>query len=120
MSETASSASIRKNTGALSHSNLTGLIPAAVTSLGLLIGFYSLVFAINGHYGWAALMTEIAVVFDWMDGFIARALHTASPIGVEYDSLSDVTASVSRQRLSSTSGRSGRSVPGARQFAAYT
>jgi CDP-diacylglycerol--serine O-phosphatidyltransferase len=71
---------------------MSALLPEATTSLGLLIGFFSLVFAVHGHYGRAALMTEIAVVFDWLDGSIARALRTTSAIGVEFDSLSDVTA----------------------------
>ncbi len=75
-----------------SNFELTALAPEITTALGLLIGFYSLVLAINGRYELAALMTEIALVFDWADGLIARRLHTASRLGVEFDSLSDVTA----------------------------
>ncbi len=74
------------------HSKLKALAPEVITSLGLLVGFYSLVFAINGRYGLAALMIEIAMVFDWLDGFVARILQTSSRLGVEFDSLSDVTA----------------------------
>ncbi len=81
-----------KAQGRLSDLSLTALVPEVVTSLGLLTGFYSLVFAINGHFGLAALMTEIALVFDWLDGLSARVLHTSSRLGVEFDSLSDVTA----------------------------
>jgi CDP-diacylglycerol--serine O-phosphatidyltransferase len=74
-----------------SHLKLRALAPEVITSLGLLIGFYSLVFAINGRYGLAALMIAIAMVFDWLDGFVARILQTSSRLGVEFDSLSDVT-----------------------------
>jgi CDP-diacylglycerol--serine O-phosphatidyltransferase len=81
-----------KKENGLPDPHAIGLVPAVITSFGLLIGFYSLVFAVNGRYELAALMTEIAVVFDWLDGLIARASRTSSAIGLEYDSLSDVTA----------------------------
>jgi CDP-diacylglycerol---serine O-phosphatidyltransferase len=65
-------------------------IPDAITSLGLLIGFYALVFAVSGHFVRAAVMIELAILCDGLDGLIARATETASRVGVEYDSLSDV------------------------------
>lgn len=65
-------------------------LPDAVTSLGLLIGFYSLVFALSGHFVRAAVMTEIALLCDGLDGLIARTTHASSRVGIEYDSLSDV------------------------------
>ncbi len=72
--------------------SLGALAPEVTTSLGLLIGFYSLVFAVGGRFALAALMTELAMLFDWLDGLVARKLRTASRLGVEFDSLSDVTA----------------------------
>lgn len=75
-----------------SHQGLRALAPEVITSLGLLIGFYSLVFAINGSYAIAALTIKIALLFDFLDGLVARRLDTASRLGVEFDSLSDVTA----------------------------
>lgn len=68
------------------------LIPATITSLGLLAGFYSLISAINGHLELAAVMIMIAFVCDGLDGRVARASRTSSQFGVEYDSLSDVVA----------------------------
>jgi len=68
------------------------LVPATVTSLGLLAGFYSLISAINEHFELAALMIAVAFVCDGLDGRIARASRTSSQFGVEYDSLSDVVA----------------------------
>jgi CDP-diacylglycerol---serine O-phosphatidyltransferase len=68
------------------------LLPATITSLGLLAGFYSLVSSVNGHFEVAAVMIAVAFVCDGLDGRVARASRTSSEFGVEYDSLSDVVA----------------------------
>jgi len=68
------------------------LVPATITSIGLLAGFYSLISAINSHFELAALMIAVAFICDGLDGRVARASRTASQFGVEYDSLSDVVA----------------------------
>lgn len=68
------------------------LVPATITSLGLLAGFYSMISAINEHFELAAVMIAVAFVCDGLDGRVARASRTSSQFGVEYDSLSDVVA----------------------------
>lgn len=68
------------------------LVPATITSLGLLAGFYSLTSSVNQHFELAALMIALAFVCDGLDGRVARASRTSSQFGVEYDSLSDVVA----------------------------
>ena len=68
------------------------LLPATITSIGLLSGFYSMVSAVTGHFEVAAVMIVIAFFCDGLDGRIARASRTSSQFGVEYDSLSDVIA----------------------------
>ena len=68
------------------------LVPATITSIGLLSGFYSMVSAVTGHFEVAAVMIIIAFVCDGLDGRVARASRTSSQFGVEYDSLSDVVA----------------------------
>ncbi|MGH7933506.1 MAG: CDP-diacylglycerol--serine O-phosphatidyltransferase [Candidatus Binataceae bacterium] len=68
------------------------LVPATITSLGLLAGFYSLISAINGHFELAAVMIMVAFVCDGLDGRVARASRTSTQFGIEYDSLSDVVA----------------------------
>ena len=68
------------------------LVPATITSIGLLSGFYSMVSAMNGHFEVAAWMIVAAFVCDGLDGRVARASRTSSQFGVEYDSLSDVVA----------------------------
>jgi CDP-diacylglycerol---serine O-phosphatidyltransferase len=68
------------------------LVPATITSLGLLAGFYSLTSSINEHFELAAFLIAVAFVCDGLDGRVARASRTSSQFGIEYDSLSDVVA----------------------------
>ena len=44
----------------------------------------------RGEYETAALFIGIAIVFDMLDGRIARLTGTASDFGVQFDSLADV------------------------------
>jgi CDP-diacylglycerol---serine O-phosphatidyltransferase len=68
------------------------VVPATITSLGLLAGFYSLISSINAHFELAAVMIAVAFICDGLDGRIARVSRTSSQFGIEYDSLSDVVA----------------------------
>jgi len=68
------------------------LVPATITSLGLLAGFYSLTSAINEHFELAAVLIAVAFICDGLDGRVARISRTSSQFGIEYDSLSDVVA----------------------------
>jgi len=68
------------------------MVPATITSIGLLAGFYSIVSSVSGHFESAAVLIVLAFVCDGLDGRIARASRTSSHFGVEYDSLSDVVA----------------------------
>jgi CDP-diacylglycerol--serine O-phosphatidyltransferase len=55
--------------------------------------FHSLRFVENGwdrHLYIAAALIPVAIVFDFLDGRIARWRHKASPMGRELDSLADV------------------------------
>jgi CDP-diacylglycerol---serine O-phosphatidyltransferase len=68
------------------------VVPATITSLGLLAGFYSLISSIDAHFELAAVMIAVAFICDGLDGRIARVSRTSSQFGIEYDSLSDVVA----------------------------
>ena len=68
------------------------VVPATITSLGLLAGFYSLISSMNAHFELAATMIVVAFVCDGLDGRVARLSRSTSQFGVEYDSLSDVVA----------------------------
>jgi len=67
-------------------------LPNIFTSLNIFCGFYALISSINGKYATAAITILIAVVFDALDGKIARATRTTSKFGVEYDSLADLVS----------------------------
>jgi len=68
------------------------VVPATITSLGLLAGFYSLISSVNAHFELAAVMIATAFICDGLDGRIARVSRTSSQFGIEYDSLADVVA----------------------------
>lgn len=63
-----------------------------VTSLNILSGLFSIVYAGNNDYVIASLFIFIAAFFDLLDGLIARLIRTSSRYGVELDSLGDVVS----------------------------
>lgn len=65
-------------------------LPNLFTSMNLFCGFYAVLSAVDGRFTHAALAIIIGAVFDLLDGKIARATHTTSQFGVEYDSLADL------------------------------
>jgi len=67
-------------------------IPNFITSLNLVSGSVAIIFAIDGHLVWAAIFICAAALFDFLDGFAARALKAYSDIGKELDSLADVVS----------------------------
>ena len=68
------------------------VLPNLFTTMNLFCGFYAVVTAVNGRFVAAAVSIILAVVFDALDGKIARATNTSSRFGVEYDSLADLVS----------------------------
>lgn len=68
------------------------LLPNLFTTGTLFAGFYAIIAAMRGDYDSASIAIFAAMVFDGLDGRIARITHTQSKFGVEYDSLSDMVA----------------------------
>jgi CDP-diacylglycerol--serine O-phosphatidyltransferase len=66
------------------------ILPNIFTSLNIFCGFLSVILSIHGEFEKAAYYILVAVVFDALDGKIARATNTTSKFGVEYDSLADL------------------------------
>ncbi|MCD6184339.1 MAG: CDP-diacylglycerol--serine O-phosphatidyltransferase [Deltaproteobacteria bacterium] len=66
------------------------ILPNIFTSLNIFCGFYVIISSINGKFAAAGVSILIAVIFDSLDGKIARATNTTSKFGVEYDSLADL------------------------------
>ncbi len=66
------------------------LLPNLLTTLGLLAGFYAITLAINANYKYSAIAIFIAMVFDSLDGRVARLTSTQSDFGAQYDSMADL------------------------------
>jgi CDP-diacylglycerol---serine O-phosphatidyltransferase len=78
------------------------LIPSLFTMANIFCGYYALTEAFKAgllisqdmplaamHFDFAAMAIGFAVLFDGLDGRIARLMGTASPFGKELDSLAD-------------------------------
>jgi CDP-diacylglycerol--serine O-phosphatidyltransferase len=68
------------------------LLPNLFTTGCLFSGFYSIVAAIDRNFAVAGGAIFIAMLFDGLDGRVARWTRTESPFGKEYDSLADMVA----------------------------
>ena len=68
------------------------LLPNLFTTAALFCGFYAIVASIHGKFEPAAIAILAAMVFDGLDGRIARLTNTTSAFGVQYDSLSDMVS----------------------------
>jgi CDP-diacylglycerol--serine O-phosphatidyltransferase len=68
------------------------LLPNLLTTGCLFSGFYAVVAAIDGNFERAGIAVFVAMIFDTLDGRMARLTHTESAFGKEYDSLADMVA----------------------------
>ena len=79
------------------------LIPSAFTAANIGMGFLAVLSSVRGfqvivsnpeqaavYFGYAAKAVALAILFDTLDGRVARMTRTATEIGVQLDSLADV------------------------------
>lgn len=72
------------------------ILPSIFTTANIAAGFYAILQTVHGtiheawHLDFAAKAIGFAVLFDGLDGRIARMTHTESDFGKELDSLADV------------------------------
>jgi CDP-diacylglycerol--serine O-phosphatidyltransferase len=79
------------------------VIPTLFTAANVAMGFFAVLWSIRGfqaatvdaqlaawYFNSASIAIGLAILFDTMDGRIARATRTATEIGVQFDSLADV------------------------------
>jgi CDP-diacylglycerol--serine O-phosphatidyltransferase len=72
------------------------VLPSLFTAGNIAAGFYAIIQSVQGsaaepeYYNRAALAIGFAVLFDGLDGRIARMTNTSSDFGKELDSLADV------------------------------
>ncbi len=65
-------------------------IPNALTSFNLLAGVIGITLETKGYHDAAVMCMLAALVFDFLDGFVARLLKVSSEIGKQLDSLADM------------------------------
>lgn len=66
------------------------ILPNLLTTCSLYLGLYSIILSMKGDLYNAAIAILGAVIFDGVDGRIARFTNSTSRFGVEYDSLADL------------------------------
>jgi len=79
------------------------VIPTAFTAANIAMGFLAVIWSIrgfqvaaadpvqaSGYFNYAAVAIGLAILFDTLDGRVARMTKTATEIGVQFDSLADV------------------------------
>lgn len=68
----------------------TKQIPNFFTLLNLVFGCLSITNAFSNNHEWAAYFIGLAVIADFLDGFIARIMNFQSQLGKQLDSLADM------------------------------
>ena len=66
------------------------LLPNLMTTAALFSGFYAVIAGMNGQFEAGAIAIFVAMVFDGLDGRVARMTNSCSAFGAEYDSLADM------------------------------
>lgn len=68
------------------------ILPNLFTAASAFIGMISIIAASKGEFEKAAWLIFLSLIFDGLDGRIARLTHTTSKFGMEFDSLADIVA----------------------------
>jgi CDP-diacylglycerol---serine O-phosphatidyltransferase len=68
------------------------LLPNLLTTCCLFGGFYAIVASIDGNFERATIAVFAAMIFDGLDGRVARLMGTETAFGKEFDSLADMVA----------------------------
>lgn len=79
------------------------VIPTAFTAANIGMGFLAVLYSIrafqlverdavaaSGYFNYAAIAIGLAILFDTLDGRVARMTKTATELGVQFDSLADI------------------------------
>ncbi|HOC70659.1 MAG TPA: CDP-diacylglycerol--serine O-phosphatidyltransferase [Candidatus Hydrogenedentes bacterium] len=68
------------------------VLASVMTTMNLYMGTSSILASIGLEYQWAATCILLAIVFDMLDGYVARLTHSESDFGKELDSLCDMVS----------------------------
>jgi len=68
------------------------LLPNLFTAASIFTAVISITAATSGEFEKSAWLIFLSLIFDGLDGRIARLTHTTSKFGVEFDSLADIVS----------------------------
>ncbi len=71
---------------------LTYILPNLFTAASAFTGVISILASVKGDFEKAVIYIFLSLVFDGLDGRVARLTKTTSKFGVEFDSLADIVA----------------------------
>lgn len=72
--------------------HISYILPNLFTAASCFCGVVSIISSVNSRYFSAVIYIFLALIFDGLDGRVARLTNTTSKFGVEFDSLSDLVA----------------------------
>lgn len=73
--------------------NVKKNIPNFLTLGNLLCGTIATIFAVQSNFIYAAIFVLIGILFDFLDGFVARLFNVSGELGKQLDSLADMVTS---------------------------
>lgn len=68
------------------------IFPNLFTAASAFLGVISIIASANGQFEKAAIYILLSLIFDGLDGRVARMTNTTSKFGAEFDSLADIVA----------------------------
>lgn len=68
------------------------ILPNLFTAASIFFGVISIISTLNGNFTKAIIFIFLSLIFDGLDGRVARLTNTTSKFGVEFDSLADIIA----------------------------
>ena len=71
---------------------LVYIFPNLFTAASAFLGVISIIASTNGQFEKAAMYILLSLIFDGLDGRVARMTNTTSKFGAEFDSLADIVA----------------------------
>lgn len=68
-------------------------IPNLLTLGNLFCGTIATIFAVQSNFEMAGVFVLLGILFDFLDGFVARLFHVSGELGKQLDSLADMVTS---------------------------
>jgi CDP-diacylglycerol--serine O-phosphatidyltransferase len=75
-----------------SNFKLIYLLPNLFTAASIFLAIVSVISSVKGDFHTAGILIIVSMIFDGLDGRVARLTNTTSEFGVEFDSLADIVA----------------------------